>query len=175
MLYRFHLSLSDIDRNIYDTIDIRASLHPSESITYLLTRTLAYALSYEDRLEFSPQGLSDPDAPALQKLDLQGFFDVWIEIGNAPIKKLHKASKTSKKVIVYTYKDPQALVTEIKKHPIHRAQELEIYSLDPEFLSLLEQSLIKNNYWSILVQDQQLNVSTETQQFTTDIQRWPIT
>lgn len=59
-IYRFHLDLSDIDRSIYEKLDLRLALHPSESIPYLLTRLIAFALNVEPSLKFS-KGLSDPD------------------------------------------------------------------------------------------------------------------
>lgn len=102
MLYRFTIELSNIDRDVYETLDFRVSQHPSEIASYLLTRSLAYALSYEEGLEFSSQGLADPESPALLKYGLHNSIDLWIEIGNASSRKLHKATKTAKKVIIYT-------------------------------------------------------------------------
>ena len=67
MLYRFLIDLSDVDRNIYQTLDFRIAQHPSEIPAYLLTRVLAYALQYQEGLEFSAAGLSDPDAAAIKK------------------------------------------------------------------------------------------------------------
>ena len=67
MLYRFIIELSNIDREVYETLDFRVSQHPSEIPSYLLTRTLAYSLSYQEGLSFSDEGLSNPDAPGLIK------------------------------------------------------------------------------------------------------------
>ncbi len=172
MLYKFKIELSDIDRNLYETLDFRISLHPSESVIYLITRALAYALSYEDRLEFSPHGLSDPDAPALQLLDLQGSPDLWIEIGNPAPRKLHKASKLAQRVVVYTHKDPSVLVDDIKKNSVHKAERIEIYSLNHYFLESLESSLEKSNQWSLMVQDQQLHLSTPEFTLTSELIKW---
>src|SRR5665213_1264831 len=109
MLYRFEIALSDIDRGIYEKLDFRVNQHQSETGIYLLTRALAFALSYEPALEFSAAGLADPDAPALQAKTATGICDLWIEIGNPSAKKLHKAAKIAKRVEVYTYKNPELL------------------------------------------------------------------
>lgn len=82
MLYRFQIELSDIDRGVYETLDFRAALHPSEAAPYLLSRVLAYVLTYQEGLEFSPGGLADPEAPALRLLGNHNAIDLWIEIGN---------------------------------------------------------------------------------------------
>lgn len=159
MLYRFEWDLSDIDRNIYETLDFRIAQHPSESVPYLLTRALAYALSYQEGLEFSPAGLSDPDASALQAPGPHGTVALWIEIGNPSSRKLHKASKVSSTVIVYTYKNPNALVEDLRANDVHRAAHLKIYALEADFLNSLESLLTKNNRWSLLVQQGQLSVT----------------
>ncbi len=106
MLYHFQLDLSDVDRGIYESLDFRTVQHPSETGIYLLSRVLAYALSYQEGLEFSPSGLGDPDAPVLRAMGAMGATEIWLEIGNPSARKLHKASKAAKNVIVYTYKNP---------------------------------------------------------------------
>ncbi len=174
MLYRFEWDLSDIDRNIYQTLDFRVALHPSEALPYLLTRALAYALSYQDNLEFSPAGLSDPDASALQAPGAHGSIAIWIEIGNPSARKLHKASKLSEQVIVYTYKNPKAIIDEIRANNVHRMNELKIFAIDPSFLRQLESHLTKNNHWSLLVQQGQLSVSLGEVTLTTELKRYTI-
>jgi len=43
-IYRLQIELSDVDRGVYESLDLRLARHPSESMPYLLTRALAYAL-----------------------------------------------------------------------------------------------------------------------------------
>ncbi|MGE3973912.1 MAG: YaeQ family protein [Bdellovibrionales bacterium] len=169
MLYRFQIELSDIDRNIYETLDFRITQHPSETATYLLTRALAYALSYSKELEFTAQGLSDPDGAALQSLGAQGGIHLWIEIGNPSARKLHKATKVAQQVVVYTYKNPDLLIAEIKANDVHKANTIQIFSFDPKFLLSLESGLEKNNRWSVLFQDGHLSVEIGSQSHTTDV------
>ena len=40
-VHRFQIDLSDVDRGVYEALDLRVARHPSESVPYLLTRTLA--------------------------------------------------------------------------------------------------------------------------------------
>ncbi len=145
--------------------------HPSETMPYLLCRSLAYALSYQDGLEFSPQGLGDPDAPALRALGTHGETRLWIEIGNPSARKLHKASKVARQVIVYTYKDADVLVEDIKTNQVHRANDLHIYAFEPKFLAALEKHVTKNNRWSVLVQQGRLDIGLPDSSLATDLQR----
>lgn len=171
MLYRFSVELSDVDRGLYTSLDFRAAQHPSEIPAYLLTRALAYALSYQDGLEFAAGGLSDPEAPALRAIGHHGATELWIEIGNPSAKKLHKACKTARVVQVYTYKSAQVLIDDIKNNQVHRAGEIEIYSIEMKFLEALEKQLTKNNRWTLLVQQGRLDLSTGSQSFSTEVQK----
>lgn len=169
MLYHFQFELSDVDRGVYESLDFRIVQHPSETGTYLLCRALAYALSYQEGLEFSPSGLSDPEEPAMKAMGKMGAIDLWIEIGNPSAKKLHKASKAAGKVIVYTYKNPEILKKEILDNKVHRAQDIQIFAMDAKFLQSLEEQLLKNNRWSLLVQNGQLDIGTGAHSMTTEV------
>jgi uncharacterized protein YaeQ len=159
MLFRFQIELSDIDRGVYETLDFRVAQHPSETYPYMLSRVLAYCLSYEEGLEFTPGGLADPEAPALRKLGLHNAVDVWIEIGNPSARKLHKASKVAKQVKVYTYKNPEVLLIEVRGGEVHRANELQMFAFDPKFLDAAGEKVEKNNRWSLLVQQGTLDLT----------------
>jgi uncharacterized protein YaeQ len=152
-LYRFRIDLADVDRGVYGPIDFRAALHPSETPIFMVTRVLAYALNFQEGLEFSPGGLSDPDAPAMRLEDPNGGVKLWIEIGNPSARKLHRASKAADEVKVYTYKNPEPMLQEIAAEKVHRADRLGIYSFDPRFLERLVGSLEKDNAWSLMLTD----------------------
>jgi hypothetical protein len=62
---RFDIALSDSDRDIYDTLELRVAQHPSESERYLVARVIARALEHAEGLEFSKGGVSDDTEPAL--------------------------------------------------------------------------------------------------------------
>jgi uncharacterized protein YaeQ len=156
--YRFHIDLSDVDRGVYENLDFRVAMHPSETNQYLVTRILAFALNFQDGLEFNSAGLSDPAEPAAFIRDPRGGFQLWIEIGNPAAKKLHKASKLSRLVRVYTYKDPQLLLKEISGGEIFKAEEIEVYSFKPEFLDRIAGTLIRDNNWSLVHTDGSLTL-----------------
>ena len=150
-IFHFKIDLSDVDRSVYESLDFRVAQHPSESLPYLMTRILAYALNYGDA-SFSTAGLADPDSPALSAPDEFGGVKLWIEIGNPSPRKLHKASKAAKKVKVYTYKNPDALIRTVAAEQVHRASEIELYSFTAEFLEALANTMDRENRWSILNQ-----------------------
>ena len=147
-LYRFSIDLSDVDRNLYQTLEFRAAMHPSESIPFFVTRILAYCLNYREGLEFSG-GISTPDEPALRVMGLTGGIDLWIDIGNPTAKRIHKASKSAKQVLIYTHKDGQMLVRDFQAEQVHQLESIGIYSLEQRFLNAIGATLDRDNHWEL--------------------------
>ncbi len=158
-LFRFKIALSDIDRSVYEALDLRVAMHPSESEDYLLTRVLAYALNVESGLEFT-QGLCSPDEPAIWLPDPRGGIAKWIDIGNPAARRLHKASKAARSVRVYTYKNPETLKREAASEPVHRAAEIEVFSFDSTFLKALTNMLKRENNWTLIHNDGELSITS---------------
>src|SRR3954452_17255865 len=96
-VYHLQIELSDVDRGVYEALDLRVARHPSETMRYLLTRTIAYCLIYEEGIAFS-KGLSTTDEPAVWVKDPGGLVLVWIDIGTPSAERLHKASKAAERL-----------------------------------------------------------------------------
>jgi uncharacterized protein YaeQ len=157
-VYHFQIELSDVDRGVYESLDLRVARHPSESTPYLLTRVIAYALLFEEGIAFS-KGLSTTEEPALWVKDLQGALRVWVEVGSPSAERLHKASKASPRLVVFTQHDPRLLIREAQSRPIHKAADIEVYALDPAFLDKLGAATDRNARWTLLRNDGQLYIT----------------
>ena len=138
-VHRFAISLSDVDRGVYESLELRLARHPSETMRYLLTRVLAYALSYEEGIAFSKGGLSNPEEPPVSVRDATGVLTAWIDIGMPSAERLHKASKAARKVALFTTGDVDLIRRDAASRPIHRAGELAIWRLEPRFIEALEE------------------------------------
>ncbi len=158
-VYHLQIELSDVDRGVYESLDLRIARHPSESMPYLLTRTIAYALLYEEGIAFSKGGLSSTDEPPITVRDLQGNLRVWVEIGTPSAERLHKASKAAPRVVVFTQHDPRLLAKEAASRPIHKAERIEVYALPAPFLDELGVLTDRNARWSLLRNDGALFVT----------------
>src|SRR6478752_3381293 len=104
-MYHFQITLSDVDRGVYEGLSLRVAQHPSETMRYLLTRTLAYCLSYEEGIAFSKGGLSATDEPPISVRDPTGLLLAWIDVGAPSAERLHKASKAARRVAVWSSHD----------------------------------------------------------------------
>lgn len=135
-IYNFDIQLSDVDRNVYESLSFKAAQHPSESAEYLMARVLAYCLEYREGIAFS-RGLAEPDEPAIVVRDLTGAIQRWIEIGAPDADRLHKASKATPAVVVYTHRDTTRWAQQLAGARIHRREQLEIVALDRALIAAL--------------------------------------
>ena len=157
-IYNFSIQLSDVDRGVYESLALKVARHPSESAQHLVTRVLAYCLEHAEGIGFS-RGISDPDEPALSVRDLTGALKVWIDIGSPDAARLHKAGKAAPRVAVYTHKDPAQIQRQLAGARIHRAEALEIYSIDRELIAGLAQRLERRMDFGLSVTDRHLFLS----------------
>lgn len=158
-IYNIHIDLADADRQVYESLDLRVARHPSESEEYLLTRVLAYALEHTDGIAFSTGGLSDPDEPAIAVRDMTGALRSWIEIGSPDAARLHRASKASPRVAVYTYKGIDRFVENLTGAQIHRAERLELYAIERSLIAALAARLDRRMAFTLTVSDRELFLS----------------
>ncbi len=154
-MYNFEVALSDVDRGVYESLSIKAACHPSETEEYFATRILAYCLEYKEGISFS-KGLSEADVPAISVRDLTGALTAWIEIGSPDAARLHKASKASPRVAVYTHKEPRLFLRAYEGERIHKAESLELYAVDRELLAEFVQRLDRRVKFSMTVTDHQI-------------------
>lgn len=172
-VYNFDVQLSDVDRGVYESLSIRAACHPSETEEYLVTRVLAYCLEYAEGIAFS-KGLSDPDEPAILICDLTGAITGWIEVGAPDAARLHKASKASPRVAVYTYRDPAQLVRQLAGERIHRAESIEINGIDRALIDALVARLDRRTKFELAVTDRHLYVTIGGETLDGEVHRAPL-
>jgi uncharacterized protein YaeQ len=154
-MYTFDVALSDVDRGVYEALTIKAACHPSETEDYFAARILAYCLEYIEGIAFS-KGISEADVPAISVRDLTGALKSWIEIGSPDAARLHKASKASPRVAVYTHKEPRIFLRAYEGERIHRSEALELYAISRELLAEFVQRLDRRVKFSMTVTDHQL-------------------
>jgi uncharacterized protein YaeQ len=157
-IHTFDIDLSDVDRGVYERLALKVARHPSETEEYLLTRVLAYALEYTEGITFS-RGLAEPDEPAIAVRDLTGTLKAWIDVGAPDAARLHKASKASPRVAVYTHRDPSTLQRTLAGERIHRVEALELHAVDRDLLAALAERLDRRMTLGLSVNDRHLYVT----------------
>ncbi|OQX45333.1 MAG: hypothetical protein B0D86_03820, partial [Candidatus Sedimenticola endophacoides] len=81
-LYRIRVDLSDVDRALYERLDLRLAHHPSETVQRLVARAIAYCLCYTPELEFT-RGICEGDTPDIRLPGNHARMALWVEVGQA--------------------------------------------------------------------------------------------
>ncbi|MEQ1897995.1 MAG: YaeQ family protein [Vicinamibacterales bacterium] len=157
-IYNIDIDLADADRGVYETLALRVAQHPSESGAYLVTRVLAYALEYTEGIEFSA-GLSNADLPAILVRDLTGTVRSWIEVGSPDPARIHKASKSTGRVAIYTGRDPRQLIDRLSGERIHRAETVELHAIDRALVDALAARLERRLSFAMSVAEREIYLS----------------
>lgn len=158
-VYNFDIDLSDSDRGVYETLAIRLAQHPSESEEFLVARLLAYCLEYEEGIEFSRGGLSDPDDPPVAVRDLTGVLKSWIDIGTPAADRLHRAAKSTPRVAVYSHKESGQWLAGLKAARIHKAEDIELYAIERSLVAALAVRLDRRMSFALAVSDREVFLS----------------
>ncbi|HET9266698.1 MAG TPA: YaeQ family protein [Vicinamibacterales bacterium] len=128
-IYSVTIDLSDLDRGVFETLELRVARHPSETAEYMLVRLLAYCLEYQEGIALT-EGVSSGDEPALVVRDLTGRVTAWIEVGLPDASRLHRGSKLAGRAAVYTHRDVRQLLSQLSGAKIHRAADIPIRAFD---------------------------------------------
>jgi uncharacterized protein YaeQ len=167
-IYNFATELADVDRGVYETLDLRVARQPSETMEYMLTRFLAYCLEYTDGIELT-EGVASGDEPAVLVRDLTGRITAWIEVGIPTAERLHRGSKLAGRAAVYSHRNVRQLLAELGGKKVHRAAEIPIFTFQPGFIEQVTAVLQRREKVSVSVTERQLYLDISGTTFTTDI------
>lgn len=157
--YRFKITLSDVDRGVYEALDLRLARQPSETMRWLLSRTIAYCLSYEEGIAFSKEGLASAEEAPVSIRDATGVLLAWIDVGAPAAERLHKASKAARRVSIFTAEPLAHLRREAASQKIHKVDAIEVFVLEPAFLDALDAKLDRNATFELVRSDGHLYVT----------------
>ncbi len=101
-IYKLRITLSDIDRDYYDTLNLTIAQHPSETLERMMARVLAFCINAQEYLVFT-QGVCAAEEPDIWAHTLDNQISLWIEVGEPAVDKIKKATGLSPTVKVYTF------------------------------------------------------------------------
>lgn len=101
-IYKFRISLSDLNRDYYDSLNLTVAQHPSEKIERMMTRVLAYCINAQENLVFT-KGLSEIDEPDIWVRTLDDKTALWIDVGEPAVDRIKKSSHLAEDVKIYCF------------------------------------------------------------------------
>ena len=168
-IYQFAIELADIDRGVYEALDLRVARQPSETIEYMLTRVLAYCLEYEDGIALT-EGVAAGDEPAVLVRDLTGRVTAWIEVGMPNAARLHRGHKLAGRAAVYTHRDIRQVLAQLEGEGVHRAATVPVFSFDDGFIAQLSSLIERRTALSLSITERQIFANLGTHTLTTSIE-----
>jgi uncharacterized protein YaeQ len=167
-IYNLAIELADVDRGVYETLDLRVARQPSETAEYMLTRILAYCLEYTEGIAFT-QGVAAGDEPAVWVRDLTGKVTAWIEVGLPDAERLHRGSKRAGRAAIYTHRDVGQLIAQLAGKKIHQAEAIPIYAIDRRFADQLAALIDRRTTLALSITERQLYVEIAGQTLNTTL------
>ena len=168
-IYHFTIDLSDLDRAVYDSFELKVARHPSETAEYMLVRVLAYCLEYRDGITMT-EGVSSGDEPALLVRDLTGAVTAWIEVGMPDAGRLHRGSKRAGRVAVYTHRDVRQLLAQLAGERIHRGSDIPIRAFNRTTIEAIAAQIDRRTSMAISVSGGEIYVSMGAATYTVPIE-----
>lgn len=159
-IYRAGIQLADIDRDIYESLQITVARHPSETEERLVVRLLAYALCFEPDLAFT-KGISAGDEPDLWVKGPDGRVLLWIEVGLPDPDRLVKASRHAGRVVLFACGPGLARWLEQHRSKLAGIPNLTVRGFDQGFLSGLTARLQRSIAWSLTITEGSLYLTVD--------------
>lgn len=159
-VFKFSLSLSDLNRQHYDSLNLTVARHPSETGERMMARVLAFCLNAQEHLAFG-RGLSTSDEPDLWARSLDDRITLWIDVGEPAVDRIRKATRIATEVTVYSF---NALS---RSDPWWQKSQADFGKLNVsvvrfpwERVQALAQLLQRTMDWSVMITGESVYVST---------------
>ncbi|MBD1557546.1 YaeQ family protein [Vibrio sp. S9_S30] len=101
-IYKFRITLTDMNRDYYDSLNLTIAQHPSENEQRMMARVVAFCLNAQEGLEFT-KGLSNIEEPDIWKKSLDDQIELWVDVGEPDVERIKKSTRLAKKVHVYSF------------------------------------------------------------------------
>jgi uncharacterized protein YaeQ len=167
-IHNFATQLADVDRGVYENLELRLARQPSETIEYMLMRFFAYCLEYTEGIAFT-EGVAAGDEPAVVIRDLTGRVTAWIEVGAPDAERLHRGSKLAERTAVYTHRPIRIVLGELAGQKIHRSSEIPIYAFEPSFVTAVAEAIGRRVDVALSITERELYLDVDGKTFTTTV------
>lgn len=124
------LSIADIDRQYYQSHQLTLAQQSSETIRKSMMRLVAYIYNANEMLTIRKQQWHQ-DQPELIEQSIDNDIKLWIDLGQPNYKRIKKACRLSRSVIIYTYNKQHSESWWDKiKNQLHQFENLQVYAVN---------------------------------------------
>lgn len=158
-IYKLTISLSDLDRNYYDSLNLTIALHPSENLERMMARVIAYCINAQEYLSFT-KGLSETEVPDIWVRTLDDQIALWIDLGEPSIDRVKKSCRQAQEVKVYCFNTKSDVWWEQSKNKINLLKA-SVYQFQWEEIQALAALVERTMSISVTITDGSAFVATK--------------
>lgn len=159
-IYIIKISLSDLNRNYYDSLNLTLAQHPSETIERMMVRVLAYCINAQEHLVFT-KGLSEVDEADIWARTLDGQISLWIDVGEPAVDRIKKVSRLANAVKIYCFNSKADVWWEQGQNKINHLQA-SVFKFDWENIQTLATLVQRTMDISVSITGDSAYVATES-------------
>ena len=158
-IYKFRISLSDLNRDYYDLLNLTVAQHPSETVERMMVRVLSYCLNAQENLIFT-KGLSEIDEPDIWGRSLDEQTLLWIDVGEPSADRIKKVCRLSKEVKIYCFNSKADVWWSQIQNKINQLEAM-VYQFSWENIQALSAMVQRTMDISVSISDDSAYVATE--------------
>ncbi len=162
IIYKASINISDVNRHVYQDVNLRLARHPSETEERMMMRLLAFIANFSTSLSFA-KGLSCDDEPDVWQKGLSGDIELWIDVGLPSFDRLRKASHRTSCHKLYVYGEEKNVKPWWSKVSVDvsRLTKLEVFRIDPKHSHALANLASSHMNIQVLIDDNEMFWSVE--------------
>lgn len=158
-IYKLKVALSDLDREVYETLNLTIACHPSETLERMMVRVMAFCFNAQDQLVFC-KGLSDTEEPDLWSHSLDGNLELWIDVGEPATDRIKKATRVASAVKVYCFNNKASTWWELNRSSL-AGLSVSIFQFQWSEIQTLAKMVDRTMDISITISDSSAYIATE--------------
>ncbi|MFV1985319.1 MAG: YaeQ family protein [Thiohalomonadales bacterium] len=159
-IYKFRISLSDLNRDYYDTLNLTLAQHPSETIERMMVRVLAYCINVQEHLSFT-KGLSEISEPDIWARSFDEQTLLWIDVGEPAADRIKKSCRLANAVKIYCFNSKADVWWSQNQQKINQLS-VSVYQFDWENIQLLASMVQRTMDISISITGDSAYVAAES-------------
>ncbi len=159
-IYKFRISLSDLNRNYYDSLNLTIAQHPSEKIERMMVRVLAYCINAQENMSFT-KGLSEIDEPDIWVRTLDDQISLWIDVGEPAFDRIKKVCRLAEKVKIYCFNSKADVWWSQSQQKVNQLKA-SVYKFDWENIQVLAALVERTMDMSISITGDSAYIATES-------------
>lgn len=158
-IYKFRIALTDMNRDYYDSLSLTIAQHPSENLTRMMARVLAFSMNAQQDLAFT-KGLSNIEEPDIWHKTLDDQISLWIDVGEPDPERVKKSTRLARNVRIYSFNTKSDVWWKQNSNKLNLLKA-QVYRLDAEAIETLATYVKRTMDISIMLTGNSAFVSTE--------------